>query len=334
MFLLFAAAAAHSTPHDRIVLDLLLVPGVFLGRSCRLSIGQIVRLTYLLPTGVLSILNRDGFRLYFGFSDNWSDPLQWFEPPQGASGFYSFGGSREAVVEIIALKDIDIVFSGCYIEDCQRIAAASTATVHNSHRTCFFATDLASEVRVHGSAVGASIGVWTPSLAAVYNISNPIPANGIQSCPFNIISIGTDSVASQKYTIEFRGTEQAFAFDTFDVTAGRAIIGVAVRLQFQPVTGEFEYPDIDPDRKILMLACVISAAVVGLLVFVYAFLCWIGFICAKGTDGTQITAQLYDPRPDICDDRSDTRSSEESKKKKNTPQPWGQSEPASPYDTL
>jgi hypothetical protein len=332
LFLFPAAAVAHSTPRERIALDLLLAPGAFVGRSCRLGVGQLIRLTYLLPNGVLSILNHDNFRLYFGFSDYPSYPVQWFEPPSGASGFYSFGASREAAVEIVALKDINIVFTGCYVDDCGRIAAASTPTVRNSQRTCFLSTGLASEVHIQGSAAGASIGLWTPSLAAVYNDSNPIPTTGISAHPFNIVSIGSDPLGSQKYTIEFAGTNQAFAFDAVDSGVGRAIIGTAVRYQFQPVTGEFRYPDMDPDTRVLVFACLTSVAIVGLLVLVYGFLCCIGLFCAKNPGGTSTAAPLYDARADVSERKSDSSSGKD--EKKVIPDQWEQPEPASPYDTL
>jgi hypothetical protein len=332
LFAVAALAFGHETPVERIVLDLLLIPGQFIGRSCRLEVGQLVRLTYLLPNGVLSILNHEGFRLYFGFSDYPSDPLHWFEPPRGSAGFYSMGASREAAAEIVALEDTEIVFSGCYIDDCVRVAPASAGGVWYSPRTCFLSTDLSSEVRIGGDAAGASIGFWTPSISTVYNGSNPIPTKGVKAHPFNIVWIRSEPTASQKYTIEFTGGNQRFAFSTIAAGVGRVVVGAAVQYEFQPVTGDFDYPALAGADSVIIIVFLVSGLTIILILCICAVVCCISIICRKDRNEFSGAPPLYDERPDTSDSKADADSERPDKDRESDSA--GHTELPSLYETL
>jgi hypothetical protein len=331
LFFVAAAAVGHETPNERIVLDLLLLPGRSIGQSSHLSTGELVRLTYLLPNGVLSILNHDGFRLYLGFSDSPSDPLQWFEPPPGASGFYCFGGSREAVVEIVALNDIDIIFSCCYIDDCVRVSSPPVGAVWQSPRTCFLSTDVSAEVHVSGNATGASIGLLTPSIATVFNDSNAISEDGIRAHPFNIVSIQSEPAARQGYTIEFIGGRRSFAFKTIEAGAGRGIVGAENRSQFRPVIGEFDYPQLAGTDPVVVTVFLVFIVILTFMMCVCTIVCCISLMCTKQTEEFAPTPPLYDERPDVSDSKSDTDTEHT---RKDSDSDSARPEPSSPYETL
>jgi hypothetical protein len=177
---LVVSCVCHETPVDRTVLDVIIASGQVGFRSCKLHVGQLIRLSFYTDYGVLSVLNHGDHVIYVGMSNG--AELQWFEAPSDVDGFYAMGPAGHAIVEIVAVKETEIRFVGCSLDDvappCARVAAA------HSHEpdldallpsTCFLSTDSAAAVRLAGDAANASVRVDD----RFYNWSAPLPSDGL-----------------------------------------------------------------------------------------------------------------------------------------------------------
>jgi hypothetical protein len=319
---LFCAAARaladRKTPSDGVSIDVVITPDQPAFRAVHLARGQLVRLSYLGPGGVLSLLTHDGYAIRFGFSDD--DPMRWYAPPGDARGFFAFGDSRETAVEIVAVEDTDVVFTGTYVDNCG-VIRAGLLTTHSGGRSCFLSTDLASTVRVSGSANGSSVHISTPIGTTTYKAAK----DPLEVRPFNLVSIDDDRSVS----IEFLGGNPDYKFDDVTQVTTRGIVGKGRRWDFEEVAPDIVSPNRKAASKSFLLALVTIATTLTLVAVACTWISCRAF-CRKGavTGGSQ-SDQLFDQRPDLSDGNvSDEKTSESDR------QPRQPMEYASPYETL
>jgi hypothetical protein len=319
ILLLCAAVAAsieHTTPPDRTTIGIVVLPDRPTFKSVHLSRGTLVHLSYLQSGGVLALLTYNNYAVYFGFSDG--NVTRWFAPPGDVRGFFVFGDAPETEVEIVAIDDTDVVFTGTFVGDCG-VIRAGLLTTHSGGRSCFLSTDVMSAVRVFGRANGSSIRISTPTGTAVYNSKEGL----MEVRPFNIVSIDDD----ENVSVVFQGGNVDYRFDNVISATPRGIVGRGRRWDFNELTQDIVYPKANVANPLLAIIAITVS-----LVMIAITCTWISCraVHRKGASGNESRSnQLFDQRPDPSDGMTSEEKTSESDNESNKPMEY-----TSPYETL
>jgi hypothetical protein len=335
---LFFCCVSHETPPDRTVLDVIISSGQIGFRSCKLHVGQLIRLSFYTNYGVLSVLNHGNHLLYVGLPSSAGSTLHWFEAPVDVDGFYAMGSSDHAAVEIVAAEETEIRFVACSLDEvlppCARVVAG------HSHEpdldsllpsTCFLSTDRGTGVRLIGDTGNASVRIDDH----IYNSSAQPPFGGVMLQPFYFARVDGD--VSADLELAFSGQNAKYQFGMVTKESGRGVIGKETIYEFVALTGEPYYPDgADIAASMLLFMILIIMSIIAACMCLFMCLLW--FLCPSRrmsitSSNTSSLEVLYDrPAVEVIEDGQ--LGSHEHEKRPDAPPDDKEPERESPYETL
>jgi hypothetical protein len=138
-------------------------------------------------------------------------------------------------------------------------------TPNTATRSCFFATDLSTQVTALGSILNSSLSFLAKGHTASFSHSSPLPSAGFANFPFLIVTVNSDG-PDPKLEIHFFNGESAYKFLTVTYETDRGIVGREGVKPFTPLFGEPEYPSLEKDDSVTLLIVALALVVVAVTV--------------------------------------------------------------------